>query len=92
MNCRRGTRLEGSLGIPESEFNGPVVGLQQVYREGVARLGADFSTWDPRSETAPGGARVHQVVFDPRLRGHIRCSRVRRKPRPLRLGLHRLRR
>src|SRR5665213_3174908 len=38
------TRIEGSCGIPEREFNGPVVGLQQVYREGLAALGVDFST------------------------------------------------
>lgn len=35
-------RIEGSLGLPEREFNGPVTGLQQRYREGLARLGADF--------------------------------------------------
>jgi hypothetical protein len=37
------TRIEGSRGIPEREFNGPVVGLQERYREGVAALGADFA-------------------------------------------------
>src|SRR5438445_1021804 len=37
------TRIEGSLGIPEREFNGPVVGLQQRYRDGLAALGADFA-------------------------------------------------
>ncbi len=36
------TRIEGSLGRPEREFNGPVVGWQQQYREGLATLGADF--------------------------------------------------
>ena len=29
-------------GIPEREFNGPVVGLQERYRAGLAALGADF--------------------------------------------------
>src|SRR5437588_262477 len=33
-------RLEGSLGLPEREFAGPVVGLQQIYREGLAHLAA----------------------------------------------------
>jgi hypothetical protein len=33
------TRIEGSLGIPEREFNGPVVGLQERYRTGLAALG-----------------------------------------------------
>src|SRR5437870_3603436 len=37
------TRIEGSLGIPEREFNGPVVGLQQRYRAGIAALGTDFA-------------------------------------------------
>ncbi len=40
------TRIEGSLGIPEREFNGPVVGLQQRYRAGLASLGPDFGDCD----------------------------------------------
>jgi hypothetical protein len=36
------TRIEGSQGIAEREFNGPVTGWQQQYREGIAALGADF--------------------------------------------------
>jgi len=36
------TRIEGSLGLAEREWNGPVVGLQERYREGLALLGADF--------------------------------------------------
>jgi hypothetical protein len=39
-------RLEGSQGKPEREFNGPVVGLQQRYREGLAALGEDFGASD----------------------------------------------
>jgi hypothetical protein len=35
-------RIEGSLGIPEREFNGPVVGWQEHYRHGLAALGDDF--------------------------------------------------
>jgi hypothetical protein len=31
-------RLEGSRGHPEREFAGPVVGLQEIYRLGLARL------------------------------------------------------
>jgi len=31
-------RIEGSLGLPEREFAGPVRGLQQIYREGLAHL------------------------------------------------------
>ena len=36
------TRIEGSLGIPERERLGPVVGWQEQYRSGLAALGADF--------------------------------------------------
>lgn len=38
------TRIEGSRGITEREFNGPVIGLQQRYRDGLAALGTDFAT------------------------------------------------
>ncbi len=34
------TYIEGSNGIPEREFNGPVTGIQRVYREGLAALEA----------------------------------------------------
>ena len=34
------TRLEGSAGVPEREFNGEVVGWQQRYREGLAQVAA----------------------------------------------------
>ena len=40
------TRIEGSNGQPEREFNGEIVGLQQVYRDGIAALGADFADVD----------------------------------------------
>jgi hypothetical protein len=36
------TRIEGSRGIPEREFNGPVRGWQEIYHEGIAALGGDF--------------------------------------------------
>lgn len=32
--------IEGSQGRPELEFNGPVVGAQQIYRDGLAQLDA----------------------------------------------------
>ncbi|MHB1712388.1 MAG: gluconate 2-dehydrogenase subunit 3 family protein [Acidimicrobiales bacterium] len=44
------TRIEGSLGIPEREFNGVVVGLQQTYRAGLAALGSDFSECEPAEQ------------------------------------------
>jgi len=34
-------RIEGSKGLAEREFAGPVVGLQAVYRDGLARLGSN---------------------------------------------------
>ena len=36
------TRIEGSIGIPERERNGPTRGWQLIYREGIAALGDDF--------------------------------------------------
>jgi hypothetical protein len=46
------TRIEGSLGIPERERIGPVVGLQQRYRAGLSDLGADFLTLDTDEQNA----------------------------------------
>ncbi|MGP0030970.1 MAG: hypothetical protein ACLPVF_10755, partial [Acidimicrobiales bacterium] len=39
-------RIEGSQGLPEREFNGPVVGLQERYRRGLAALGDDYTEVD----------------------------------------------
>lgn len=57
------TRIEGSQGRAEREFNGPVVGLQQRYREGIAALGADFllvdsDEQDRRLDADPGFRRL----------------------------------
>jgi hypothetical protein len=41
------TRIEGSRGLREREFNGPVVGLQDLYRAGIASLGDDFVSAAP---------------------------------------------
>jgi hypothetical protein len=40
------TRIEGSRGLPEREFNGPTRGWQDIYRAGIAALGSDFCTVD----------------------------------------------
>jgi hypothetical protein len=40
------TRIEGSRGIPEREWNGPVEGFQERYAGGLASLGADFADVD----------------------------------------------
>ena len=45
-------RIEGSRGLPEREFNGSVVGLQQRYREGLAALGPDYVEADAAEQVA----------------------------------------
>ena len=40
------TRIEGSRGLPEREWNGPVRGWQEVYREGIAALVDDLDLTD----------------------------------------------
>src|SRR5438445_6835869 len=57
------TRIEGSLGISEREFNGPVVGLQQRYRDGLEALGVAFASLDGAEQEArlranPGFTRL----------------------------------
>jgi hypothetical protein len=52
------TRIEGSRGIAEREFNGPVKGWQQQYRDGIAALGVEFpqlplDEQDARLDAAP---------------------------------------
>ena len=44
------TRIEGSQSRPEREFNGPVRGWQEIYRDGIAALGADFVTCDAATQ------------------------------------------
>jgi len=43
-------RIEGSRGIPEREFNGPVEGLQERYRSGLAELGDEFCDLAPEDQ------------------------------------------
>jgi len=57
------TRIEGSDGISEREFNGPVVGLQQKFREGLGALGADFATAEPTEQEARLKARREFVAL-----------------------------
>jgi hypothetical protein len=57
------TRIEGSQGLAEREFNGPVIGWQEAYRAGLAALGEDFSTSDPDEQ-------------DLRLRANVRFTRL----------------
>ena len=44
------TRIEGSLGIAERERLGPVAGLQETYRRGLADLGEQFLTLGPETQ------------------------------------------
>ena len=44
------TRIEGSRGLPEREFNGPVEGYQERYRVGLAALGPGFCDADPEEQ------------------------------------------
>lgn len=46
------TRIEGSRGQAEREWNGPVIGLQERYREGIAALGGDFVELEPEDQDA----------------------------------------
>jgi hypothetical protein len=57
------TRIEGSQGLAEREFNGPVIGWQELYRTGLAALGEDFSSCD-------------RGDMDLRLRANVRFTRL----------------
>lgn len=45
-------RIEGSRGIAEREFNGPVAGWQEIYRTGLGDLGEDFADLDRPARSA----------------------------------------
>jgi Gluconate 2-dehydrogenase subunit 3 len=59
------TRIEGSRGIADREWNGPVRGWQEIYRDGIAALGADFLALDPKAQAARLGAvpELEQLLF-----------------------------
>ena len=44
------TRIEGSKGLAEREWNGPVIGLQERYQDGVAAIGADFAALEAEDQ------------------------------------------
>jgi hypothetical protein len=52
------TRIEGSLGRTEREFNGPTRGWQAIYRDGIAALGEDFVTVDGDEQDRRLGANA----------------------------------
>lgn len=55
-------RLEGSNGIKEREFAGPVKGLQQVYREGLALLD-ELTQKAAKSNFADASASVQKEIL-----------------------------
>lgn len=60
------TRLEGSRGLPEREFNGPVRGWQEIYRDGLAALGEDFIGLDDdarRQRINAAGEEFAELLF-----------------------------
>jgi hypothetical protein len=60
------TRIEGSLGLPEREFNGPTRGWQEIYRDGIAALGADFTEVDTQEQDRrlQGQRELRAVLYD----------------------------
>ena len=60
------TRIEGSRGDPAREWNGPVRGWQEVYREGIAALGDDFLDAELAEQTARVDAarELKQLLFE----------------------------
>ncbi len=60
------TRIEGSLGLPEREWNGPVRGWQEIYRDGIAALGPDFCDLDSAEQWRRLAAQteLRDLVFE----------------------------
>jgi hypothetical protein len=60
------TRIEGSNGIPEREFNGPTRGWQSIYRDGIAELGSDFTDvdGDEQDRRLAGQHRFRNVLYE----------------------------
>jgi hypothetical protein len=74
------TYIEGSKGIPEREFNGPVVGLQEKYAQGIlqldesarARHGAVFKKLTAEQQPAlvkDGDLEFLEMVYDHTVEG-----------------------
>ena len=86
------TRIEGSQGVPEREFNGPVAGWQEHYRDGIAALGADFADvdGDEQDRRLDAQPELPRAALRARVRGRVRRARVRRQPRPRGLARDRL--
>ena len=87
------TRIEGSRGIAEREWNGPVRGWQEIYRDG--HRGTRRRLPRPRRRAAGRrarrGPRAQAAAVRARVRGLLRRAGVRRQPRPRRLAGDRVR-
>jgi hypothetical protein len=55
------TRIEGSQGRPEREWNGPVRGWQEIYRDGIAALGDGR---DPDGLDLGSQPELEQLLFE----------------------------
>jgi hypothetical protein len=60
------TRIEGSRGISEREWSGPVRGWQAIYREGIERLGGNFLDLaaEDQDATLDAVAELKQLLFE----------------------------
>jgi len=60
------TRIEGSRGRPDREWNGPVRGWQEIYRDGVDALGLDFLEIDDAQQDIRVDAQpeLKQLLFE----------------------------
>jgi Gluconate 2-dehydrogenase subunit 3 len=60
------TRIEGSRGIAEREWNGPLRGWQQIYREGIGALGERFLDLDDSARFDAVGAvpELKSLLFE----------------------------
>ena len=76
------TRIEGSRGLPEREWNGPVRGWQEVYRDGIAALGSDFldRRRDRSGRVLDAQPELKQLLFEHACEASLRRARVRRQP------------
>ena len=88
-------RIEGSQGLPEREFNGPLIGWQEQYRTGLGEPRRRLPRSRSRRASDPRAVRRQELphpVVHPCLRIALRRSDLRRQPRWRGMGCHRLRR
>ena len=76
------TRIEGSAGLAERELNGPTRGWQEVYREGIEQLGADFLDidGDEQERRLRDAVELRALFYTHACEGAYGAARVRRQP------------